>query len=215
MKARSWFALSLCLLITCGILVSPSIAARKVPKRPVIVRPRPMVVPPPVIVKPVPRPAFMPVAPKPIPPKPPAAVINSPQFGVSAGYFASIPAAIGEIRFHDPFEFKSTSLRLGAGYAQGADSAGVTRKHALLILDGIYRMTAPGAEGLRSYFGLGANYDAYTSGRVSGNVDGQVFYGIEANVGGGQIFAEIGYGLIRTGISPVYKGLNLQVGYKM
>ncbi|MDI6731775.1 MAG: hypothetical protein QME05_04270 [Candidatus Margulisbacteria bacterium] len=214
MRVRSWFAASLCLLIACGVLASPSAAARKVPRRPVIVKPRPVVAPPPVIVRPAPPPIEGPVAPRPVPPRP-AAALNSPQFGVSVGHLAGLTGAVGEIRFHNPLEFKSTSLRLGAGYVQGNDSAGTARKHALVILDGIYRMTEPDAEGLRSYFGAGVNYDAYTSGRVSGTFGGEVFYGVEANAGGGQMYGEIGYGLIRTGFSPNQQGLNLQVGYKI
>ncbi|MBU0672921.1 MAG: hypothetical protein KJ732_07845 [Candidatus Margulisbacteria bacterium] len=140
---------------------------------------------------------------------------RSPQVGVSAGYLAGIPGAVAEVRFHDPFDMVRTSIRFGAGYAQGDDTAGTLRKHALVIVDGIYRLNPPQAEGLRSYIGLGLNYNVYTTGRVSGAAGYQAFYGIEGGrPDGGQMFFEVGYGSIQTGFSPDYTGLTAQVGYK-
>ena len=138
-----------------------------------------------------------------------------PQIGISGGYIAGIPGIVSEIRFHNPLEMISTTLRIGAGYAQGADTAGTIRKHTLIIIDGIYRLNPPNAKGIRNYFGFGMNYDAYTSGQVAGTFGGQAFYGIEGNAGpGAQIFAEVGYGVIRTGFSPNQTGISAQLGYK-
>ena len=153
--------------------------------------------------------------PQPLRPRSKARRMHSPQFGLSAGYLAGIMGAVGEIRYHNPFEMLSTSLRLGAGYAQGDDSAGTARRHALIIVDGIYRLNPPQAKGMRNYFGGGINYLAYTTGQTSGTLGGQVFYGVEANAGEGQIYGEVGYGVIRTGFSPNQTGMNVQVGYKI
>jgi hypothetical protein len=141
--------------------------------------------------------------------------MRSPQVGLSAGFIAGIPAAQAEIRFHNLFDLLRTTLRIGAAYAEGEDTDGVNRKHALVSMDGIYRLNPPHTQGIRSYFGLGINYDAYTTGRESGSIGGGAFYGIE---GGpslyGQLFFEIGYGTIRTGFSPNYNGITALLGYK-
>ncbi|MFC1637484.1 hypothetical protein ACFL1W_00535 [Candidatus Margulisiibacteriota bacterium] len=146
-------------------------------------------------------------------PKAQAPKMRRKQLGISAGYIASIPGVLAEVRAHNPFELLRTSIRFGVGYAQGEDSNGTVRKHALIVLDGIYRLNPPQAQGIRSYFGAGINYDVYTTGQVSGALGGQVFYGIEGGRGR-QMFFEVGYGTIRTGFSPDYSGLTALVGYK-
>jgi hypothetical protein len=138
------------------------------------------------------------------------------QFGVAGGYIAGIPAIMGEIRYHNAFDLLRTSIRLGAAYAEGEDTAGTKRKHALVILDGIYRLTPPETRGMRSYVGLGLNYDAYTTGQKQGSFGGQAYYGVELGRGwGGQTYFEVGYGMIQTGFSPDYTGLNALVGFKL
>ena len=98
---------------------------------------------------------------------------------------------------------------------QGEDSDKITRKHALLVIDGIYRLNPPATRGIRSYIGLGINYDVYTTGQKSGSFGGQAYYGMEGNFGPGQLFAEFGYGTIRTGFSPDYAGLGAVLGYRL
>lgn len=148
-------------------------------------------------------------------PKPKMVRRPGPQFGLSAGYIAGIPGAAAELRFHNPFDMIRTSIKLGLGYAQGKDTAGTTRKHALIILDGIYRMSPPQAHGPRSYVGLGLNYDAYTTGQKSGDLGYQAYYGMEfGRARGGQMFLEVGYGAIRTGFSPGQTGATALLGYK-
>ena len=90
----------------------------------------------------------------------------------------------------------------------------VMRKHALVVLDGIYRLNPHWTRGIKSYVGLGLNYDVYTTGQKSGDLGYQAFYGVEGTMGFGQMFAEIGYGKIRTGFSPDYSGIGVLVGYK-
>jgi hypothetical protein len=172
--------------------------------------PGPSLVPPGQL-KPRPRLTPRPI-PKPIPrPRKP----RSPQVGLSIGYVGGIPGALGELRFFEPLDLMATSLRLGAAYAQGEDSDKVMRKHALIVLDGIYRLTPHHTRGIRSYIGLGLNYDAYTTGQKSGALGGHAFYGVEGGRHwGGQLFFEIGYGTIRTGFSPDYTGLTALLGYK-
>ncbi|OGC05549.1 hypothetical protein A3H38_06180 [candidate division WOR-1 bacterium RIFCSPLOWO2_02_FULL_46_20] len=169
--------------------------------------------------------------PGPLPPPPPDRPLNHPmneppprhmghkpdsrQIGLSAGYVAGLPGALLELRLFEPFDLISTSLRVGGAYAQGADSAGTSRKHVLAVLDGIYRLNPPHTQGIKSYFGLGFNYDVYTSGQQNGTLGGQIFYGIEGGqTMGSQMFFEVGYGLIRTGFSPNQMGLTALLGYK-
>jgi hypothetical protein len=157
-----------------------------------------------------------PPPPKPLPrPRPKVLKPRSPQVGLSAGYIGSIPGARAELKFLEPFDLVSTSIRIGAGYAEGEDSDGTLRKHALIILDGMYHLNPPQTRGIRSYIGLGINYDAYTSGQVSGDLGGSAFYGIEGGpVNGLQMFFEIGYGTIRTGFSPDNTGVTALLGIK-
>jgi hypothetical protein len=166
--------------------------------------------PPPVVVVPAPPPP----APEPTP-VPEVIKPRSPQFGISAGIIGSVPAARAEIKFLDPFDLVSTSIRIGAAYAEGKDSDKTLRKHALIVLDGMYHLNPPHTKGIRSYLGLGINYDAYTTGQVSGDLGASAFYGIEGGpVNGLQMFFELGYGSIRTGFSPDYTGLSALLGIK-
>ncbi|MDD5382674.1 MAG: hypothetical protein PHH60_03355 [Candidatus Margulisbacteria bacterium] len=171
-------------------------------------------VPPP---PPPPLPPMIQAEPSTITPLPPPKPIRprSPQFGLSLGVMAGIPGALAELRFFEPFDLPAISVRAGVGYAQGEDTDKILRKHALVEIDGIYRLHQQSLKGFRSYVGAGLNYDAYTTGRVSGTVGGEIFYGLESGEpGSGQYFCEIGYGMIRTGFSPSYKSVSVLVGYK-
>ena len=140
---------------------------------------------------------------------------QSVAYGIAGGYIANIPGVLLELRFFEPLELTATSLRIGAVYAQGEDSDKITRKHALLVIDGIYRLNPPATKGVRSYIGLGINYNIYTTGQKTGSLGGQAYYGMEGNFGAGQLFAEFGYGTIRTGFSPDYAGLSAVLGYRL
>ena len=169
-------------------------------------------------VKPVkPLPGVRPVKPiKPMGKKPmPKKELARTELEGSVGLVGGMTGVLGGIRFHNPFDLISTSLRIAGIYAQGNDTAGTTRKHAIIAIDAIYRLNPPRTRGFRSYIGLGANYDAYTSGRVSGTLGGQAFYGIEGDAGGGAMYLEVGYGMVRTGFSPNYTGVNALVGYRV
>jgi hypothetical protein len=138
----------------------------------------------------------------------------NPQYGLAVGYLGSIPGAILEMRYFEPFDLPSTSLRVGVAYAKGEDSNKDIRQHALVVLDGIYRLNPPWTPGIRSYFGAGLNYDLYTTGQKMGTVGGEIFYGGEIGTGDGDLYLEIGYGMVRTGFSPSYKGLTTVLGYR-
>ena len=137
------------------------------------------------------------------------------EIGVVGGMLASMIGGGAEIRFHNPFDLISTTLRITGNYAQGTDSDSVARRHVIMGVDWMYRLNPPHTRGIKSYVGLGANYNVYTSGRVSGTLGGQAFYGVEGSAGGGNMFFEVGYGLVRTGFSPNFMGINAIVGYRV
>ncbi|NQT30169.1 MAG: hypothetical protein HQ596_06330 [Candidatus Saganbacteria bacterium] len=167
---------------------------------------------PPPMVKPLrPKPP-LPPGKKPLPPK---AQLRGPRVAVSVGYLAGMIAAQGELRYFEPFGLTQITSQIGAAYAQGEDSDKVLRKHALIILGGAYNLNPPKTSGLRSYIGVAANYDAYTTGKVSGTFGGEAYYGLEGGAPkGGKTFFEVGYGTIRTGFSPDYTGVIARLGYK-
>ena len=176
-------------------------------RRPVVIAPRvierPLVVPGPAYAQP------LPVAPAVSAPR------KTSQIGLSGGYIGGIPAVAGEVRWLEPWGLSSTSLRLGAAYAVGADPNGVTRKHALVMVDGIYHLNPVNTPGVNPYLGAGVNYDAYTTGRVNGSIGGEIYLGMEAGtIDSGQIFLEAGYGKIRTGFSPSTSGLFVMTGFR-
>ena len=131
-----------------------------------------------------------------------------PELGLAAGLFANIPSVAGEVRFHKFLGIDGTAVKAGLRYAQGKDANEVARKSALVFADGIINLNSgPGAI---YYLGGGLNYLAYTTGQVSGTVGGEMYLGVQE----GAFYGEAGYGAIRTGFSPSYKGLILNIGLK-
>lgn len=144
------------------------------------------------------------------------AQIKTFQYGLFGGYLAGLPAVLAEVRFSDAPGQKTKSLRFGGGLAVGSDSNNVQRKHALVLLEGIYHFDPLYTLGVNSYLGVGFNYDVYTTNRTSGSVGGQFYFGLEnGTISSGQLFAEIGYGIIRTGFSPSNRGLTLMFGARL
>jgi len=128
--------------------------------------------------------------------------------GLSAGLFGGIPSVAAEIWFPNIFDTAKFNLRSGVRYAQGEE-----RKNALACLDGVYFFYDQ--TNFRAYLGGGLNYLAYTTGKTSGSVGGQLYLGMEAGSWhSGSFYLEAGYAAIRTGFSPAIKGLNLNIGYK-
>ncbi|MFA6548932.1 MAG: hypothetical protein WCT39_03265 [Candidatus Margulisiibacteriota bacterium] len=128
--------------------------------------------------------------------------------GVTAGIFAGLPSLAGEIRFKNFLDMDTASAKLGVRYAQGDDADKVLRKYALVFADGVVDLSAgPGAI---LYVAGGVNYLAYTTGKKPGTFGGEAYLGMRE----GGLYAEAGYGTIRTGFSPSSKGLILSVGFK-
>lgn len=131
------------------------------------------------------------------------------------GYMAAIPAISGAIRFNNPMGMFSSALKVGVAYAVGEDSASTSRKHALIFVDGIYNMAPLFGPGIKPYVGIGLNLDAYTTGRKTGAVAGQTYFGLQGRMSkDNSAYLEVGYGYIRTGFSPQYSGLHTIVGVK-
>lgn len=137
------------------------------------------------------------------------------EFGFSAGLLAGIPGAYAELRWNNPFTLEFASIKTGVMYADGKDTSGTERKHFLIFTDGVYRFVAASADNIGTYIGGGINYLAMTSGRVSGTVGGEVYLGLESKMSKGEyLYVEMGYGAVRTGFSPTYKGLGATVGFR-
>jgi len=133
---------------------------------------------------------------------------QGPEVGLAAGLFANIPSAAGEIRFHKVLGLDGTAVKAGLRFAEGKDANEVTRKNALIFADGIFNLNKGPA---RSFIWAGgSNYLAYTTGQTNGTVGGEVYLGVQE----GSFYAEAGYAAIRTGFSPSYKGIDLNLGFK-
>ena len=137
------------------------------------------------------------------------------EIGLAGGYIAGATGIGGQLGFYRPFDLVGMLLRLSAAYATDTkDTSGATRKNAIAAIDMIYKLNPPGTKGIRSYFGLGANYVALTSGQTQGAIGGQAIFGLEGALGGGDLFLEAGYGIFRPRVSEDRSGLNMQLGYK-
>ncbi len=175
------------------------------------------VVKPKVIVKPVP--VIVPrsrkvikIGPKKVVPKRPRSFT---EIELGAGYVAGIPGVEAALRFNNPLGMVASSLKTGVIYAVGKDTDSVERKHALVVVDGIYHMAPMFGPGVKPYFGLGLNYNAYTTGKRNGAVAYQAYLGLQGRMSRhNSAYLEVGYGYIRTGFSPQYKGLHSIVGVK-
>lgn len=132
--------------------------------------------------------------------------------GIAGGSFSSASGLNLEMRLQTPYVMgpATTSLRLAGGYYLSRD---MDRRYALIQTDAMLNSPAGMITGVENYFGFGLNYVAMTTGRVSGALGGQVFYGVEGDGFAGTMFGEIGYGIMRTGFSPSHKGITLLVGF--
>jgi hypothetical protein len=138
------------------------------------------------------------------------------EIGVFGGYIAGTLGVGGELRANRLFNLPGITGRATGAYAtDNKDSSGATRKNVILGLDLILNLNPPATKGIRSYVGLGANYDVYTSGQTQGAIGGQAFYGAEGDLGAGELFFEIGYGIIRPRVSDDRSGMNILLGYKL
>lgn len=135
------------------------------------------------------------------------------EIGGGVGLFASATAIGGEVRFAMPYVFgpATTSLRLSGGLMQSGDGS---RRYAPVCVDGVLNLPPECVTGVENYVGAGLNYVIVTTGRVSGTVGGEIFYGVQSEGFGGKLFGELGWGVLRTGFSPSHKGTTLIIGYR-
>lgn len=157
-------------------------------------------------------PVMDPVVAKPLGPNHPKRVAQQlkkdTDFGLMAGWFAGLPALTGELRFHKFLDIDAAAAKLGVRYAQGDDTNKVMRKYALVFADGAMDLNA--GPGPILYAAGGVNYLAYTTGKKQGSVGAEAYLGVRD----GGLYAEAGYGAIRTGFDPTVKGLILSAGFK-
>ncbi|HTY13303.1 MAG TPA: hypothetical protein VMD02_03840 [Candidatus Omnitrophota bacterium] len=186
-----------------------SIPERRIIERPVIIEQSTIVVP--SVEAPAAVPAPLPVVEaKRVPPPQ-----KTTQMGLAGGCIGGLPAGIAEIRFFEPFGLTATSLRLGAGYADGKDANDIERQHDLLIAEAVYHLNPAYTPGINPYIGGGINFDTWTTGGGSGSIGGEAYFGLEAGtLSSGQLFIEVGYGKVRTGFSPSNSGLSALAGFR-
>ena len=114
------------------------------------------------------------------------------ELGATAGVFASTTAVNLEMRL--PLVWivgpAKTSLRASGSFSQTENA---DRRYAFAACDGILNFPAGWLTGVENYLGVGLNYTMMTTGRRSGALGGQLFYGIESEGFGGRIFGEMGW----------------------
>ncbi|MFA4966831.1 MAG: hypothetical protein WC624_01260 [Candidatus Margulisiibacteriota bacterium] len=136
------------------------------------------------------------------------------EFGFSLGLLANIPGGRLDLKWNDLFD-SNLSVKTGLMYADGKDADSIERKHALIFVDGLWRLVQPEDNRVGVYAGGGLNYLALTTGHVSGAVAGEIYAGLDSKMGKSEtLYVEMGFGAIRTGFSPTYKGLNAFLGYR-
>ncbi|HTY12594.1 MAG TPA: hypothetical protein VMD02_00235, partial [Candidatus Omnitrophota bacterium] len=137
------------------------------------------------------------------------------QIGVSLGVFSSIPAFGLGLVWNRPMAYEPLSIKTGILYAEGKDSDQIDRKNLMIFADGVWRLGKASLDVVGMYLGAGANCLVMTTGRVQGQPGGEVYVGFDSKTGRSEfIYAELGYGAIRTGFSPTYKGLNAVLGVR-
>lgn len=135
------------------------------------------------------------------------------EIGAATGLFAATTGFIGEIRL--PLSYvvgpATSTLRVSGGLVQSEDT---DRKYAVICGDGVLNFPPESITGVENYAGVGLNYVVLTTGRKTGTIGGEIFYGVEGTGFGGKLFGEIGWGILRTGFSASHKGTTLLIGYR-
>lgn len=135
------------------------------------------------------------------------------EVGGVAGLFSGASALMGEARFplHFIFGPATTLFRVSTGLAQSRDA---DRRYVPVNIDLVFNFPPGWFTGVENYLGAGLNYVVLTSGRVSGTIGGQLFYGVQSEGFGGVVFGEMGYGMLCTGFAASHKGTTIMVGYR-
>jgi len=160
-----------------------------------------------------------PVAPTPPPPprpvsRPAPAGMGLLGMGINTGYSVgylmgnSVVTVRGDIILNDAMGIgpmlgmseDAVQWKIGMAAAMGKDINDVEKKALPIVIDGVLNLPADVMGGVESYIGGGVNYVLYGSEQLGGSYGGQVYYGIQGDVGlGGKSFAELGYSIIRSG----------------
>lgn len=133
--------------------------------------------------------------------------------GARLGLFGDTTGVLAEVDFPARLIIgpATTAIRFSCGLTQNQE---MTRRFVPVCFDLLLNFPAGYITGVENYIGAGLNYLALTTGRTQGTIGGEVFYGVESEGFGGDVFGEIGYSLMRTGFSNSEKGLTVMVGYK-
>lgn len=135
------------------------------------------------------------------------------ELGFLSGFYAATPAFSVEFRFPLAYVVGPTTsaLRLVTGFAQ---TENLSRRYLPIYVDTLFYFPPGYLTGVENYVGCGLNYVFLTTGRKTGSLGGQIFYGVQSEGFTGKVFGELGYGLLRTGFSPAQKGLTILLGYR-
>lgn len=148
------------------------------------------------------------------------------QTAASVGYVMdkSVIALRGDFFLPDPLALgtivglpsDSVVYRVGLGYTTGNDHNDVSWRSVPLYLDGVIMLPMAG---LDTYIGGGLNYILNRSGSKAGTIGGQIYLGIQGDLGlGAKTFAELGYTILRAGSeAPLHssKGFSINVGQRI
>ncbi len=186
---------------------------------------------------PPPPPPPRPVAPTPPPPprpvsRPAPASMGLLGMGINTGYSVgylmgkSGVTVRGDIVLNDAMGIgpmlgmseDSIKWKIGMAAVMGKDVNENEKKALPLLVDGVMSLPAD-MLGVESYLGGGLNYVVYGSEKKSGSYGGQVYFGVQGDVGlGGNSFAEVGYAIVRSGadaghVTPYsFRGVTVNVG---
>jgi hypothetical protein len=133
--------------------------------------------------------------------------------GILAGLLGGATGIFAEVRIPLPLIIgpAATSFRVVGGIAQSEDTS---RRYAPVQLDFILNFPPGWFTGVENYLGFGPNYVVRTTGKKSGQIGGEVFYGVESDGFGGKVYGEMGYGFLRTGFTSDHEGVSVLVGHR-
>lgn len=111
------------------------------------------------------------------------------------------------------------AYKFGVGYMDGKDINDNSWRAVPIFVDGIINFPADLMGGVESYIGGGLNYPI--SGEKTGNVGGQIYFGVQGDLGLGigKTYGEVGWQIIHTTTDSKFarssKGLSIAVGQQI
>jgi LysM domain-containing protein len=123
------------------------------------------------------------------------------------GMFAGMYGLRADMIFHNR---DNSYIRTGLAMtnSQNLAPAQDARKFMLLNVDGLFYLND------EIYVGAGLNYPISVSDGDRAEFGGQGFVGYDRPMGGGTLYSELGYSMIRRWNQASFKGLHLMVGYR-